>query len=38
MVVLLLNESSHRRKRDTAAEDATDMELIELKPSMRVLH
>ena len=38
MVVLLLNESSHRRKRDTAAADATDMELIELKPSMRVLH
>ena len=38
MVVLLLNESSHRRKPDTATADTTDVELIELKPSMRVLH
>ena len=38
MVVLLLNESSHRRKRETAAEDAGGVEIIEIKPFVRVLH
>lgn len=38
MVVLLLNESSQRKKREAAAADATDVEFIEIKPSMRVLH
>ena len=38
MVVLLLNESSHRRNRDATAEDETEIEVIELKPSLRILH
>ncbi len=38
MVVLLLNEASHRRKRDRAAADDTDVEVIEFKPSVRILH
>ncbi len=38
MVVLLLNEASHRRKREPAATDRTDVEVIELKPSVRILH
>ena len=38
MVVLLLNESSQKRKRGAAAPDAADVEVIELKPSIRILH
>lgn len=37
MVVLLLNESSHRRKRETAAQDPG-AGIIEIKPLVRVLH
>jgi len=36
MVVLLLNESSQRKKR--TAEDETEIEVIEIKPSVRILH
>ena len=38
MVVLLLNESSQRKKRGAAAEDEAEMEVIEIKPSVRILH
>ena len=38
MVVLLLNESSQRKKRDATAEDETELEVIEFKPSVRILH
>ncbi len=38
MVVLLLHEASHRRKRDTAAADDTDVKVVEFKPSVRILH
>lgn len=38
MVVLFLNEASHRRKHDTTAAAGTDVEVIELKPSVRILH
>ncbi len=36
MVVLLLNESSQRKKR--TAEDETEIQVIEIKPSVRILH
>lgn len=38
MVVLLLNEFSHRTIRDAGATDDAAAEVIELKPSMRILH
>ena len=38
MVVLLLNESARRQKRDSASADPPELEAIELKPSMRILH
>ena len=38
MVVLLLNESSQKKTRDATATGETDMEVIELKPSVRILH
>ena len=38
MVVLLLNEASHGKKRDATAAGDTEMEIIELKPSVRILH
>ena len=37
MVVLLLNEYSHRRRRDAAA-NTDDTEIIEIKPFERILH
>ena len=38
MVVLLLNEASQKRKRDATAEDEVEVEVIELKPAVRILH
>ena len=38
MVVLLLNEYSQRRRRETSAADTQDLELIEIKPFVRILH
>ncbi len=38
MVVLLLNETTRRSKPETASVNTADMAVIELKPSMRVLH
>ncbi len=38
MVVLLLNEAARRRKPDSAADDESEIAVIELKPSMRTLH
>ncbi len=38
MVVLLLNEASQKRKRDATAEDEVEVEVIEFKPAVRILH
>lgn len=38
MVVLLLNEAARLRKPDTTSADDSDIAVIELKPSMRILH
>lgn len=38
MVVLLLNEYSHRRRREAAAADQPEPEVIEFRPSVRILH
>ncbi len=38
MVVLLLNETARRRRPDSASADEPEIAVIELKPSMRILH
>lgn len=38
MVVLLLNEAARRRRPDATSADESEIAVIELKPSMRILH